>query len=207
MKKLIIKILLLIVSNNLFSQLNEVLKDTRDGKEYQTVKIGDQTWFAQNLAYKPKTGEYHAWADNESNVAKWGYLYDWATAKKVCPSGWHLPSDEDWKTLEITLGLPLEEYDLNNKRGEKLGVQLKSLQLWDNKGNGKNTSGFNAIPAGGMPFYDKSFNFLNEKAYFWTASANGTDAYGRVLSNDDNYFSRGLYSKNSCMSVRCAKNN
>lgn len=76
--------------------------DSRDGKKYKTVKIGSQTWMLENFAYKADSG---CWAyDNDSiNVEKYGYLYNWETAKTISPIGWHLPSDAEWTTLETNL--------------------------------------------------------------------------------------------------------
>jgi len=73
--------------------------DPRDEKIYKTIKIGDQLFMAENLAYKPSTGNYWAYRNIQSNVEKYGYLYDWETANKVAPNGWHLPSFEEWETL------------------------------------------------------------------------------------------------------------
>jgi len=87
-----------------FSQEAGTFKDPRDGKVYKTVKIGNQTWFAENLAYKPKKGNYFVYMNDQSNAIKYGYLYDWETAKKVVPVGWHLPTKIEWDTLYNYLG-------------------------------------------------------------------------------------------------------
>lgn len=80
--------------------------DSRDGKTYKTVKIGDQVWLAENFAFKPKTGKYggfdgNYWAydDKDANVAKHGYLYDYKTALQVVPKGWHLPTKAEFESL------------------------------------------------------------------------------------------------------------
>ena len=78
--------------------------DPRDGHVYKTVRIGEQTWMAENLAYKPGSGNYWVYDSNPNNISKYGYLYDWETAKTVAPSGWHLPSSKEWEALEDYIG-------------------------------------------------------------------------------------------------------
>lgn len=73
--------------------------DIRDSKNYRTVKIGKQTWMAENLAYKPEVGDYWAYENNEKYVSKYGYLYTLATARKVAPKGWHLPTKDEYEIL------------------------------------------------------------------------------------------------------------
>ncbi|GBU21515.1 hypothetical protein R80B4_01408 [Fibrobacteres bacterium R8-0-B4] len=110
--------------------------DSRDKKTYKAVKIGNQTWMAQNLGYAAKgsvcyaeeTGD-DAYAD--SCCAKYGRLYDWKTALTVCPKGWRLPSREDWTALIEAVGT----------RQDIAGKYLKSRSGWDGL-NGKDEFGF-----------------------------------------------------------------
>ena len=78
-------------------QLNQFI-DKRDGKTYKTVEIGEQIWMAENLAYKANSGCW-AYDNNKNLVSKYGYLYNWETAKNVCPDGWHLPYESDFEIL------------------------------------------------------------------------------------------------------------
>jgi len=149
-------------------------KDVRDGKTYITIKIGTQTWLAENLAYKPSSGNFWAYDNNSSYVVKYGYLYDWETAKKVCPVGWHLPSVEEWTTLANYLG------------GEKIaGGKMKATIGWqyDENGNATNESGFTALPAA---YRDAgTFQDLGWRTNFWTSTPRHSDTWIKALF--DNY--------------------
>jgi len=87
-----------------FTQEFGSFTDTRDGKIYKTVKIGEQWIMAENFAYKPAADGYWAYKNDSTYVAKYGYLYNWQTAKSIAPSGWHLPNKEEWITLYDKLG-------------------------------------------------------------------------------------------------------
>jgi hypothetical protein len=101
--------------------------DSRDNHEYQWVKIGNQIWMAENLAYLPSVNHikpdstnlphYYIYGYDGTNVneakstpnyAVYGVLYDWEAALNASPVGWHLPSDAEWKQLEIDLGITTE---------------------------------------------------------------------------------------------------
>lgn len=177
------------VSGNI---LTGVFKDPRDNKEYKTVKIGNQIWFAENLAFKPESGNYRAYNNDNSNVGKYGYLYDWPTAKNVCPTGWHLASDTEWT-------------ELTNYAGSNPGSKLKAATGWADNGNGEDKFGFSALP-GGYHGSDGKFERMGGGAYFWTSTENtSSDAYGRGMASDNGNTGRGYDDKRVGYSVRCIK--
>jgi uncharacterized protein (TIGR02145 family) len=95
----------------------DTLRDRRDNLRYRTVQIGNQMWMAENLNYDTLDG-IGSWCYNydTDKCQTFGRLYDWEAALKVCPEGWHLPSDSDWVTLTDFVG---EEY--------RAGMTLKSV--------------------------------------------------------------------------------
>jgi uncharacterized protein (TIGR02145 family) len=132
--------------------------DTRDGKKYKTVKIGTQTWMAENLAYKADSG-CRAFDNKDSIAAIYGYLYNWETAQKVCPKGWHLPSDAEWTILVDYLG-----------GWEVAGGKMKEAGTahWKRPNKkAKNSSGFTALPAGFRYYLDGSFKSLGYSASYF----------------------------------------
>lgn len=103
-----------------FSQETGTFTDSRDGKVYKTVKIGNQTWMAENLAFKPPGG-YYSYNNDSSQVGKFGYLYHWETAKIICPKEWHIPTIEEWAELSKFLGGRIPNYwKGNNAPVEKM---------------------------------------------------------------------------------------
>ena len=205
--------------------------DSRDGKVYKTIKIGNQTWMAENLAYLPAVSPandasssevkyyvYDYWG-NDVNEAKattnfqtYGVLYNYEAAYHGCPAGWHLPSDEGWKQLEMFLGMSQEEADDDGNRGTTgEGDKLKATSGWDENGNesgnGNNQSGFAALP-GGEKTYGGSFNDYGVWGYFWSSTFDDdgkTHAWIRYLVNDTPDVGRWGFELSYGLSVRCVK--
>jgi uncharacterized protein (TIGR02145 family) len=196
MKTTLLILSFLICTTVNYAQQTGSFTDYRDGKVYKTVKIGTQTWMAENLAFKTESGCW-AYDNDESNVAKYGRFYNWETSKKVCPAGWHLPSDKEWKTLTDFLG------------GENVaGGKMKSKTDWNDPNTGAtNKSGFNALPAG---FFDFSTGFPSGRGaciLFWSSTPDGKKyAWRRNLNYELSDVIRiGGVRKNG-FSVRCLKN-
>jgi len=187
--------------------------DTRDGTSYRTVTIGTQTWMADNLNYSAGNGSA-CYDGNPSNCAKYGRLYNWATAmaladscntrscasqvqskhQGICPSGWHVPSDAEWTIL------------VNYAGGESAaGWRLKSTSGWNYGGNGMDYYGFSALPGGGR-WGDGSFNGAGYRGYWWSATENGASyAWYRNMFNDYDNVYRNYYYKTYLFSLRCLK--
>ena len=211
------------------SQAN-TFTDPRDGHKYKWVKIGNQTWMAENLAYMPHVNprekqEYGIWvydyddydiagAKATENYQKYGCLYDWPTAmgldpgyllkewkstgknhQGICPPGWFIPSDEDWKSLEAAIGMKEPELSAEFPiRGGKYVIQgkshdnppfasmLKSATDWASDGDGVDKYGFGVLPAGTRMFPSGSkyaeFSDINKYAYLWTSTESHTVSRG-----------------------------
>jgi uncharacterized protein (TIGR02145 family) len=181
--------------------------DPRDGTEYPYVNIGTQTWMAENLRIKliDTTGEW-CYNSAEGNCTTYGRLYNWAKAMIACPAGWHLPSDAEWKKLEIFAGMsPSEADSLDWRISGSIGIALKARKGWNSGGNGENTVRFGAIPSG--IFEDGAYNFIGDIASFWTSSySDETHAMGRGMVYHAEGVYRWRYAKSSGFSVRCVKN-
>jgi uncharacterized protein (TIGR02145 family) len=190
----------------------DAITDSRDGQVYTTVKIGEQTWFSQNLNYHApgSVKNYETvntwWYENsEKNGEIYGSLYTWEAALTACPSGWHLPSKEEWKDLLIKLGVNQSEFIYEGWVGIDVGKRMKSTSLWSDGGNGTNSSNFNALP-GGSYNPNSSFMGLGTDAFFWSSSDWGGDAayeYDIRFCEDRIYY--GHFTKSIGRSVRCVK--
>jgi len=188
--------------------------DKRDNKAYKVLIIGSQTWMAENLDYDA-TGSL-CYNDSIANCYKYGRLYNWETAKTVCPNGWHLPNMGDWTELIFAAGS--EKY---------MGTILKTANGWSNNGNGTDELGFAALPGGLysdgdifsidnidillylQEFYSDSIFLGSDKyGFWWSANEFGNDkskAYIRTIAYDKASFDMSLSNKTNFLSVRCVE--
>ena len=219
---------LALIDNITFDFDSVGLLEDYDGNIYKTIKIGDQWWMAENLKvthYRNgdaithvssssswnalASGAYCRYNNVDSNIAKYGLMYNGYAvddSRNVAPPGWHVPTDDDWKQLEMYLGMSSSEADDTGWRGTDEGTKLKATSGWDNDGNGTDISGFSALP-GGQRFYNGTFEFEGMMGFFWTST--------EVVSNDFNYMHymdrnhtdiwRATYTKRYGYSIRLVK--
>ena len=166
-------------------------------------------------------GEAYCWYDNDISLGEeYGALYTWRAAMKretssnsipsgiqgVCPDGWHLPSDEEWKLLEIYLGMSPGEADGEGTRGTTEGDKLKESGYahWGSSNTGTNESGFTGLP-GGYRRYN-GYVFFGSEGRWWTSTEESPfDAWSRVLSAGHSGISRFSNVTNQGYSVRCVR--
>ena len=212
--------------------------DIRDNQEYKWITIGKQIWMAQNLNYgKMILGRYpqsdngviekYCIDDLEINGKEYGGLYQWGelmnyqSAKNtnpsgiqgICPSGWHIPSDEEWIELERYLGIPEDEaYYLGLVSRGRVGHLLRSSSGWiegENSApyNGLDSFGLNILAIGNRVYWNanESFGGIGHSAYFWTCSEVDNDIpISRIFDNSYNLLRRKSDTRMG-YSVRCIK--
>ncbi|MCF8389796.1 MAG: hypothetical protein K9H12_03825 [Bacteroidales bacterium] len=228
-----ITIIFLLFTFAVYSQEYGSFIDSRDGKEYKIVKIGDQTWMAENLAFLPDTvfryskgsnvPEYYVYGDKDFDLftiginttfniesgpatklrekehyKAYGVLYNWKAANISCPSGWHLPSKDEWELLINYLGG-------TKVAGEKMkGSEIGSVR-W--RKGATNESGFNAKP-GGYSYQDGSARVIGWYANFWSstpASKKEKEAWRCYLDHKKKKAYINEWNKTEGYSVRCIK--
>lgn len=214
-------------------QCGDSLLDQRDGKRYLTVQIGDQCWMAENLNYGTKISgmfnqsdngiyEKYCYEDDDSRCIIYGGLYQWDEmmdynsnpgSSGICPSGWHIPTDDEWKILEGSVdsqyGIGDPHWDLQGNRGFDAACNLIETgnQNWPVPNPcATNSSGYSARP-GGCLFFTGVFYYFSVNAYFWTSTEqNLSNAWYRNIFNNSNLIERTAFFKSRAYSVRCVLN-
>lgn len=201
-----------------------------DGRTYQTIKIGDQWWTAENskeTQYRngnaiPNEVDREKWAslvsgarcaydNNESNADTYGYLYNWfavVDSRNLAPAGWHVPSDAEWKQLEIYLGMSSSEAGKSGFRGTDEGGKMKEVGTvhWNSPNAGAtNESGFTALPGGKRVDWGDYYQ-LGLRACFWSVTEdNYAFAWDRSVHYNSSEVCRFSDYKESGYSVRLVK--
>lgn len=200
-----------------------------EGNIYQTTVIGNYEWMTENLRtttysngdripiitqnnewIEIKSAAFCWYNNEETNAKKFGALYNWyaVNTSKLCPIGWRVPTDEEWKYLE---GFADTKYGLGDPiwnsiggRGNDVGIRLKATSGWGS-GNGSNTFGFNAIPGGERASRGR-FLFKGVSGFYWSSSETDvTSAKYRCMINFIENIIRNNHPKFMGFSVRCLK--
>lgn len=211
----------LITLKNVFAQNYGSFKDTRDGKVYQSVKIGNQEWMAENLntdrfrngdlipeaktdeewvyALKFKEPAWCYYNNNKELGLKFGKLYNYyavTDTRGLAPIGWHVPVFEDWETLSSFL-----------KKDVYTGSKLKAKNGWNRNGNGTNVSGFSALPGGERNGIGIFWRFGDMGTWWSDDYFNGHHVNGRTfdLTRHNSGVSYSFFGSQNGYSVRCLK--
>ena len=207
-----------------------IVKDI-DGNEYSTVKIGTQCWMKTNLkttryrdgsaiptglsnaAWENTTsGAYAIYNNDAANDATYGKLYNWyavTDSRNLCPAGWHVPTDAEWKSMEAQLGMPANELDQIGYRGQSqnVGGKLKEVSsLWQSPNVGAtDESGFSGLPGGTRSMFGNYYGIGGFGTWSSSTEYSSTYAWGRNLlyGNGNSYRDGG--NKPNGFSVRCLR--
>jgi uncharacterized protein (TIGR02145 family) len=195
---------------------------TFDGHTYALVGIGTQCWFAENLRSEnyrngdaipgdlnnlqwtsTGSGAHAVYNNDPGSLATYGRLYNWyavSDSRGLCPSGFHVPSDGEWMTLEMALGMTSSQANSTGWRGTDQGTQMKTPS-W----GGTNSSGFSALPGGfrvgGFGYFDGQGSYGN----WWSSSPNGPSAWARYLNSGYSDVYRASNDIRPGLSVRCVR--
>ena len=217
---------------NDFSADSGTFIDVRDNREYKWVRIGEQIWMAENLAYLPQIntpsdlslsiarnyiydydGNDLIEAKTIFNFITYGVLYNYEAAISSCPEGWHLPADEEWEQLAQFISDQRGPYSLIPKPSMlvqppnwySVGGHLQSTRGWYKYGNnGSDDYGFSANPGG---FLHEGGTFYQIEGYgsWWSSTKlHENHAYSRYIPDNDSFI-RGVNRLNMGNSVRCVK--
>jgi uncharacterized protein (TIGR02145 family) len=177
--------------------VSNVITDIPDDKKYKSVKIGSQTWFAENLNYDIAGSA--CYGDDPANCTKYGRMYNWEAANRACPAGWRLPTKADWETLSNYV-------EGNSGCSYCAGKKLKAKSGWKENGNGTDGYGFSALP-GGQGQSKGRFNSVGNFGGWWSASQGkyNFDAYLWELQGVLGRADFDEHDKSYFYSVRCIK--
>jgi uncharacterized protein (TIGR02145 family) len=191
-----------------------------NGNVYPTVKIGNQIWMKENLKVTklndgtaiPEVINNTTWAQTNSPGYCWyendkptygntyGAFYNWYTVEtgKLCPTGWHVPTEAEWDTLIAFAGGAAT----GGKALKEVGNTHWSCEMH----NGTNSTGFTALPSGRRHYLSGSFDFVGQTTSFWTVtSINESNAFGKTIYCETHDVPGYNANKHEGMPVRCLK--
>jgi uncharacterized protein (TIGR02145 family) len=204
-----------------------------EGNVYKTIDIGNQTWMAENLKttrlndnneipfvtgnsnWMSQHSPAYSWYEDNEDIYRdiYGAYYNWYTVNtgKLCPSGWHVPSDDEWQTLELEMGIPAEYLNYAGIRGTTEGLKLMEAGtgnwITEEALTGTNESGFTALPGGmrGGANYYGDFDFSEGWSASWWTSRYEYYAYFHALYSAVPGIYKGADLREFGRNVRCVK--
>jgi len=203
-----------------------------EGQVYNTIQIFSQCWMKENLNVGTMMPGIQIQMDNgilgkycynnePDSCTKYGGLYQWKEMMQgglqqrvqgICPPGWHIPTDEEWKVLEGAVdsqfGIGDPEWEgIWDYRGYDAGTNLRTTSGWNNNGNGTDLFGFSGLP-GGFRFFDGGFHDIGYFGRWWSSTESGWDiAWLRCLYYNGPQVYRDNNFEEYGFSVRCIRDN
>jgi uncharacterized protein (TIGR02145 family) len=189
--------LLTFIPVGLSAQETGTFTDPRDGRVYHWLKEGKQTWMAENLKFVDNAGSWAYNNDDSVHVPKYGRLYDWKSAVKACPKGWHLPSEKEWNTLIAFLG------------SDVAGLAMQAMDTIGNtthpKGKTVDKQGFSSLLSG-IRYPDGRFLNVTFWGGCWSStSVNDSTAVNLLFVRKSGSIGVSTNDKKAGFSVRCVK--
>jgi len=208
-----------------------------DGNIYTSVIIGDQEWMVENIkvthyrngdtiqyvqseSSEPNvwenlnTGAYCYYNDEQAHQNTYGNLYNWYAvddSRKVAPDGWHVPTDTEWKELEMALGMSQSQANESGYRGTNEGRKLAgNAELWEEYAVENDsvfgTSGFTALPSGSRYYHSGDYFYMGGRTYFWSSSEyDSSIAWFRLLYYYPSVVTRNDANKRNGFAIRCVR--
>ena len=200
------------------------------GYDYETVQIGEQCWFAENLRAENYSngdditfvveasdwinlgltgaGVYSYYENDDVNFQVYGGLYNFYAAvdeRGLCPSGWSVPSDLEWMALETFIGVPENQLELIEWRASGYGPILMSSPEDNPAWVGTNLVGFNGLPGGYRQSDVFAAGFFDEGALWWSSSQENGNSWFRHLKEGQSGIRRAIGNQLQGFSIRCIK--
>jgi len=205
-----------------------------DGNFYQTIQVGNQFWTTESLKVthyrngdaithvpsngnwsSTENGAYCMYNDSPGNGETYGNMYNWYAvndSRNIAPQGWHVPSDDELKELEMTLGMSQYEANSTDLRGTNEGSKLSfRADLWQNGAleddTDFNSSGFKFLPGGSRRcIWSDDYQEIGSRSYIWTSTQNyNGESWYRGIDHDDTRVARNDCDKNYGFYLRCVK--
>ena len=182
-------------------------KDTRDAQVYGIKKVGNLTWMTSNLRYD-YPDESWCFNDEERSCTELGMLYTFDAAKKACPIGWRLPTDNDWMDLEKALGMPQNQLMIDGYSTLRGASEGQKLKVGGTSGLDFKISGFAIINDGGAEF--DGIGDDRPRSYFWTATSRMVKGQSftyrrRIEAKNGNIFRFSNPAAGYAVAVRCVQ--